>query len=235
MELEELYEIYNTIVIEFLKNPRQYDEYGKRVSIDTDMYKAMIAYYGYDKLPIVADDEAYKASPSHEVFHGFTDKMHGRELLTAMKYNLGTGGYTPGLFFTRSEEVAGWYTNHDVDGLEENTARILPVKLGSSNGMKFSKAQDLIVSPRGDLPPDTSPEHKQKIEDLYAFCDSLASEGKSYQGFLKTMKKLSNFSVYLGLDYLEEEKYGHEIVFNRGVIAVSNSNFERFCGNENQK
>ena len=228
MNLEKLYEIYNSIVFEFLKNPRQYDEYGKRVSIDTEMYKALIAYSGFDGKPQILSGCEYDNIDAPEIFHGFTDKNHGLELLISDKYNLGTGGYTPGLFFTKDNKIATWYTNHEVEGLVEDEERVLSVKVASNNGMKFSNLQDLIVSPLGDLPPDTKPEHKDKIRELYKFCDMLQSQGKNPQGFLKTMKKSSNFSVYLGLDYLLEQKYGHVILHNRKVLVASQKSLEKF-------
>jgi len=230
-ELQELYEIYNDVVLKHLRNPRQYDEYGKRVSVDSDMYKAIIKYYGYDKKPEIVSDEDYISMDKKEVYHGFTHFSHGLELLFSVdKYNLGTGGYTPGLFFTSDKSVGVWYTNHGVEGLDEDEARVLNVKINSENFMEFDELQDLIVSPILDLPPNTKQEHREKIKKLYEFCKKMKDDGKSVDGFLKTMKKLSNFGVYLGLDWIEEQDYEHTIVFNRNCLSVSESTAKRFMG-----
>lgn len=231
-ELNELYEIYNGIVQSILRNPRAVDKYGKRVSVDGEMYKVLVGYYGFDKLPEKIDDKKYDELNIKEIYHGFTDFEHGAQLLSHFNYNLGIGGYTPGLFFTDYKDVATWYTNHEQENLDENSERVLSCKVKqSSNTMKFNELQDLMVSPISDLPPNTKQEHKDKIIALHNFAKVLENEGKSSVGFLKTMKKLSNFAVYLGIDYVTEEKYNHTIIFNRGAMVIRQRENDKFLDN----
>jgi len=231
-ELEELYEIYKKIVANLLKNPRFTDEYGKRVTVDSEMYKILVGYYHFDKFPQIIEDDVYNKLNQKEIYHGFTDYEHGAELLSHFNYNFGVGGYTPGLFFTDFKDVATWYTNHEVEGLDENGERVLNVKIApNSKGMNFKNLQDLIISPVDDLPKNLDSNYKEKIQCLEIFKNSLKEKGENPNGFLKTMKRTSNFAVYLGLDYLFEETYNHTIIFNRNAMCVSEDLFNKFCDN----
>ena len=228
-DLEQLYLLYNSIVQDILKNPRATDEMGKRVTVDGEMYKALVSYYHFNDFPTVVSDEKYQKLEGDETYHGFTDFDHGAQLLSHFNYNLGTGGYTPGLFFTSNREAAVWYTNHEANDLEEDENRVLAVKMKSdAKTMKFDKLQDLMISPSFALPPDVKQEYAEKIKDLYDFADHLKAQGKYAAGFVKTMKKLSNFAVYLGLDYVFEEDYEHTIIFNRGSMVVSEEEVRKF-------
>ena len=228
-DLSIIYSYFCKLVREHTYLNFEHDEQGNTNNISDALYHFLIDYYGFNSFPRILTDKEYEDIEEKEVYHGFKDFEFGANLLTHFNYHYGHG-YINGLYFADSEDIAFRYTRIE-DTNRKDIDRVLAVKIVSPNCMTVKNLQEIVISPPSMLPDNTPKKIQYKVQELYKFLYELENRGIDSGAFRDYMLRLANFSVYLGIDYLYEEEYHHNIVHNRGIITTTEEEFDKFCSN----
>ena len=171
------------------------------------MFAFIIEYKQKNGFPTILEDKEYEKLNEEEIYHGFTEYDYGAETLMHWKYHYGLG-YTNGLYFTP--------------------------KLISNNRVSYSTLKfyrELLDN--NDL--NQAPEKERAIlDEIRVFIENKNKNGNARDrlfmiDFLSAISHPSTLGAILGYDYIDHQ--GYKIVLNRGIIAVSESEYNKFKNN----
>ena len=193
------------------------------------------------------------------VYHGFEEFSYGANFLWDFYYHYGDGGYGAGFYTTRdSMETLSYTANKDRADENKvlkmiinskngvNIAEIEALARNLTYNMNAEYNRDLVVGEdvyNGEMNlSDSEAEEfiqreKTRREMFKALCEYIREHfpSASENDYL-TYGLFSNASIlcaYLGFDYATRvgRDSEHFLVFNRGVVETSESEFKRFVSN----
>ena len=180
-------------------------------------------------MPRKVPDRIFKLIPRRKLYRGYKEFDHGANALVHFDYHYGMG-YTHGIFLTEDPDYALRFTRTGALSNPDND-KVLTCKIVSNNCASLKELKKLKTYKISEIPENCK--FKQKLLDLHYFYDYLIEIGEKETGraFIENMRNFSTFAVYLGFDYILEERTKHRIVFNRAVINAPESEFDKFCSN----
>ena len=196
------------------------------------------------------------------VFHGFSEFEHGANYLWDFYYHYGEGYYGSGLYFTDNFSDAFYYTKNDEGVSKDRVLKAFINSDNFICYTDLSRLEQCILNrcllnEPGEYIPlvkdeseYVSQEQMEKhieleekravmFENLIKYLNENFNEEERHELVNEIATNPSILAVYLGFDYMTRKNYhgdesNHFVVYNRKIIEVSESEFEKFMDNSGE-